>query len=146
MSQIPRSYNNNEVLHIDLYKILNLPPTCTNNDIEKKYLELAKVYHPDNTKIRYKNLISTALKKNNQKGEQVSEHTIEELKKLMNDKVVENTKLFHLINNAYTKLTKYRAEYDKNIKSFKIMNLILLNKSQHLYHILILKHHLLIII
>ena len=32
---------------MDLYKILQVDPTCSTNDIKKSYYKLAKIYHPD---------------------------------------------------------------------------------------------------
>ena len=35
---------------MDLYKILEIKPTATENDIKKSYHRLAKIYHPDKNK------------------------------------------------------------------------------------------------
>ncbi len=113
------SASRNELYHIDLYKILGLPPNCTNNDIEKKYLELAKIYHPDNTRLRYKNLIASTLKKYTQGGKIIPNQTVIELEQLMISKISENTKIFNLVNNAYSKLTTQRADYDKEYNEFQ---------------------------
>lgn len=77
---------------MEFYKILNLEPNCSYNEIKKSYYKLAKLYHPDKNnghadKFKEINLAYTFLSKNHNNNQNI-EHEFDYkqlLKKLYND-------------------------------------------------------------
>jgi len=102
--------------NLDLYQVLGLPSTCTQNDIEQKYKVLVKLYHPDNVRIRHKDAVNTEIRKLNAVGKRMSDEILAKFDEKLVDKVREASKTLNLINFAYEILTKKRQQYDFEYK------------------------------
>jgi curved DNA-binding protein CbpA len=108
-------------INIDLYRVLGLPRTCSNNDIENKYIELTKLYHPDNVQLRHHEIVNKTIKACEIKKQKLPPNIIKQLNEKLTVKISEATKTFNLINTAYTKLTKERELYDYEYNKYQEM-------------------------
>jgi hypothetical protein len=107
--------------HIDLYAVLGVEHNCSREDIENKYVELTKIYHPDNVRLRHKDLVYSIIKKNEKAGIKIPVSALEKLDNNLVHKVQDATKIYNLINQAYEKLTREREQYDFEYNKFQDM-------------------------
>lgn len=94
---------------IDLYKILDVSPTCSVNDIETRYAQLVMQYHPDKVTQRHRAMVAKRCCSDPHTPDVVRR----ELDGMLAAKLTETRTMFNLINSAYQRLTKDRASYDE---------------------------------
>jgi curved DNA-binding protein CbpA len=105
--------------HIDLYAILGITSEATKEEIEEKYDELCRIYHPDNVKTRHREQVKIIVEKYKARGKNIPSSMMVQLEDKLNDRVKDAVITFNLINQAYSKLSKEREVYDAEYKQFQ---------------------------